>query len=372
MSRSRNERLSIVSSFVGRRAGLVPASDGLLKSEKIEPVPRLGPFPATYFMEDHRKIRLEFHSFRILNSGMNEITGLPVFVQVAEMQSFVAAGRILGISASAVGKSIARLEERLGVRLFHRSTRSMRLTQEGLIFLDRCRRILSELKSAELELLGAIELPRGRLRVSLPLASGLLLPLICDFMEQYSDVELDLNFTNRNVDLIEEGFDLAIRVGALDDSRLMARRCTAFRLILVASPEYVARRGCPNKASDLSNHDCLHFRFVRSGKVFKWPISAVPGAPDIRLPTRLTTNENMMLIQAAKRGLGIACVPDFTVREALASGTLRTFLEREVSQEIVWWAVWPASPHTSPKLSVFVDFLSQRLQNTSDHHSALV
>jgi DNA-binding transcriptional LysR family regulator len=350
----------------------VPASDGLLKSEKIEPVPRLGPFPATYFMKDHRKIRLEFHSFRILNSGMNEITGLPVFVQVAEMQSFVAAGRILGISASAVGKSIARLEERLGVRLFHRSTRSMRLTQEGLIFLDRCRRILGELKSAELELLGAIELPRGRLRVSLPLASGLLLPLICDFMEQYSDVELDLNFTNRNVDLIEEGFDLAIRVGALDDSRLMARRCTAFRLILVASPEYIARRGCPNKASDLSNHDCLHFRFVRSGKVFKWPISAVPGAPDIRLPTRLTTNENMMLIQAAKRGLGIACVPDFTVREALASGTLRTFLDREVSQEIVWWAVWPASPHTSPKLSVFVDFLSQRLQNTSDHHSALV
>jgi DNA-binding transcriptional LysR family regulator len=302
---------------------------------------------------------------------MNEITGLPVFVQVAEMQSFVAAGRILGISASAVGKSIASLEKRLGVRLFHRSTRSMRLTQEGLIFFDRCRRILNEIKSAELELLGAVELPRGRLRVSLPLASGLLLPLICDFMEQYSDVELDLNFTNRNVDLIEEGFDLAIRVGALDDSRLMARRCTAFRLILVASPEYIARRGRPSKASDLSNHDCLHFRFVRSGKVFKWPISAVPEAPDIRLPTRLTTNENMMLIQAAKRGLGIACVPDFTVREALASGTLCTFLEREVSREIVWWAVWPASPHTSPKLSVFVDFLSQRLQNTSDHHKAL-
>jgi DNA-binding transcriptional LysR family regulator len=303
---------------------------------------------------------------------MNEITGLPVFVQVAEMQSFVAAGRILGISASAVGKSIARLEERVGVRLFHRSTRSMRLTQEGLIFLDRCRRILSELKSAELELLGAIELPRGRLRVSLPLASGLLLPLICDFMEQYSDVELDLDFTNRNVDLIEEGFDLAIRVGALDDSRLMARRCAAFRLILVASPEYVARRGHPNKASDLSNHDCLHFRFVRSGKVFKWPISAVPEAPDIRLSTRLTANENMMLIQAAKRGLGIACVPDFTVREALASGALCTFLEREVSQEIVWWALWPASPRPSPKLSAFVDFLSQRLQNASDQYSALV
>jgi DNA-binding transcriptional LysR family regulator len=323
-------------------------------------------------MEAQRKIRLEFLSFRIQNSGMNEITGLPVFVQVAEMQSFVAAGRILGISASAVGKSIARLEERVGVRLFHRSTRSMRLTQEGLIFLDRCQRILSDLKSAELELSGAVELPRGRLRVSLPLASGLAFPLICDFMEQYSDVELDLDFTNRNVDLIEEGFDLAIRVGALDDSRLMARRCAAFRLILVASPGYVARRGHPNKASDLSNHDCLHFRFVRSGKVFKWPIAAVPEAPDIRPSTRLTANENMMLIQAAKRGLGIACVPDFTVREALASGALCTFLEREVSQEIVWWALWPASPRPSPKLSAFVDFLSQRLQNASDQYNALV
>src|SRR5258708_11233040 len=250
---------------------------------------------------------------------MNEIAGLPVFVQVAEMQSFVAAGRILGISASAVGKSIGRLEERLGVRLLQRSTRSIRLTEEGLIFHDRCRRILAEIKSAELELLGAVELPRGRLRVSLPLASGLLLPLMCDFMEQYADVELDLDFTNRNVDLIEEGFDLAIRLAALDDSRLMARRCTAFRLILVASPEYIAQRGRPNKASDLASHDCLHFRFVRSGEVLKWPISTVPVAPDIRLPTRLTTNENMMLIQAAKRGLGIACVPDFTHREAPAS-----------------------------------------------------
>src|SRR4029077_14110198 len=144
---------------------------------------------------ERRKERKQFCSFS---------ARARVFVQVAEMQSFVAAGRILGISASAVGKSIARLEERLGVRLFHRSTRSIRLTQEGLIFLDRCRRILAEIKSAELELLGAVELPRGRLRVSLPFASGLLLPLICDFMEQYADVELDLDFTNRNVDLIEE------------------------------------------------------------------------------------------------------------------------------------------------------------------------
>src|SRR6476620_10000431 len=165
---------------------------------------------------------------------------------------------------------------------------------------------------------------------------------------------------------------VAILRNEWSQSIVIGGRNQPVRPILVASSEYIARRGRPNKASHLSNHECLHFRFVRSGKVFKWPISAVPEAPDIRLPTRLTTNENMMLIQAAKRGLGIACVPDFTVREALASGTLCTFLEREVSQEVVWWALWPASPRPSPKLRAFVDFLSQRLQKTSDHHNALV
>jgi len=140
-------------------------------------------------------------------------------------------------------------------------------------------------------------------------------------MEQYADVELDLDFTNRNVDLIEKDLTWQFAWVPLDDSRLMARRVQP-HLNLVASPEYIAQRGRPNKASDLASHECLQFRFVRSGKVFKWPISAIPEAPDTRLPTRLTANENMMLIQAAKRGLGIACVPDFTVREALASGTL--------------------------------------------------
>jgi DNA-binding transcriptional LysR family regulator len=292
---------------------------------------------------------------------MEDISGIPVFVQVADTLSFVAAGRILGVSASAVGKSIARLEQRLGVRLFHRSTRSIRLTQEGMLFLDRCRRIIGEIKAAELELSRASETPRGKLRVSLPLASGLLLPVMCEFMSQYPDIELDLDFTNRNVDLIEEGFDAAIRVGNLEDSRLTARRCGSFNLILVASPIYIARRGMPKQVSDLSNHDCLHFRFIRSGRIAKWPLSLDPAGPDLRLPAKLVANENLMLIQAAKQGLGITCVPDFTVRSALASGTLQTVLERDVTQEIVWWALWPSSPHIQPKLAAFVDFLSQRV-----------
>lgn len=292
---------------------------------------------------------------------MDELGGLSVFVHVADAGSFVAAGRVLGLSASAIGKSIARLEERLGVRLFHRSTRSIRLTQEGALFLDRCRRIIGEIKAAELELSRASETPRGRLRVSLPLASGLLLPVMCDFMSQYPDIELDLDFTNRNVDLIEEGFDAAIRVGNLEDSRLSARNCGSFNLILVASPIYIARRGMPKQISDLSNHDCLHFRFIRSGRIAKWPLSVDPAGPDIRLPPKLVSNENLMLIQAAKQGLGITCVPDFTVRSALAAGTLQAILERDVNQKIDWWALWPSNPHLQPKLAAFVDFLSKRV-----------
>jgi DNA-binding transcriptional LysR family regulator len=292
---------------------------------------------------------------------MDEIGGISVFVQVADARSFVAAGRILGISASAVGKSIARLEERLGVRLFHRSTRSIRLTPEGALFLDRCRRIIAEIKAAELELSRASETPRGKLRVSLPLASGLLLPVMCDFMSQYPDIELDLDFTNRNVDLIEEGFDAAIRVGNLEDSRLTARSCGSFNLILVASPLYIARRGMPKQISELSDHDCLHFRFIRSGRIAKWPLSIDSASPDIRLPPKLIANENLMLIQAAKQGLGITCVPDFTVRSALAAGTLQVVLERDVNQKIDWWALWPSSPHIQPKLAAFVDFLTRKV-----------
>ena len=293
-------------------------------------------------------------------SAMSDLSGISVFVQVADLRSFVAAARVLGVSSSAVGKSVARLEERLGVRLFHRSTRSIRLTQEGTVYLDRCRRILSELKSAEAELSGVRRAPRGRMRISLPLASGLMLPMLAEFMRLYSDIELDLDFTNKNVDLIEEGFDLAIRVGDLDDSRLMARKCASFRLILVAAPDYLAQKGIPKAVADLSGHDCLHFRYVRSGKIAKWPIPEDAYSGDTRLPARLISNENLMLIQAARSGLGIACVPNFTVAQYLKSGELTRVLENEVQREIVWWAVWPASPHLPPKLSVFLDFLSSR------------
>lgn len=176
---------------------------------------------------------------------MESLNGIAFFVQAAETRSFSQAGRSLGVSSSAVGKGVSRLEERLGVRLFHRSTRSITLTAEGALFLERCRRILCEVEAAELELSETLEAPRGRLRISLPLVGMLVMPALTAFMRRYPAIELDVDFTDRLVDVVEEGFDVVMRTGDPIDSRLMSRPLGGYRLQLVASPGYLACRGTP-------------------------------------------------------------------------------------------------------------------------------
>src|SRR5260221_690766 len=221
---------------------------------------------------------------------LDSLNGFVVFVQVAETRSFVAAGRLLGISASAIGKSVARLEDRLGVRLFHRSTRSITLTAEGTLFLERSRRILAEIEAAQLELSQASTAPRGRLRVSLPLVSSLVLPVLGEFMRAYPEIELDLDFTDQLVDVIEDGFDAVVRTGAPADSRLSARRLGAFGYLLVASPGYLAQRGTPRVPEDLLQHSCLHYRYPHSGKLEPWVLRRAAGAPELQLPTSMICN----------------------------------------------------------------------------------
>lgn len=197
---------------------------------------------------------------------MDSLSGFTVFVRVAETRSIVGAARTLGVSASAVGKRVARLEEKLGVRLFHRSTRSITLTAEGSLFLERSRRILAEIEATELELSQSRETPRGRLRVSLPLVSGLVLPTLADFMQAYPDIELDLDFSDRVVDVVDEGFDVVLRTGQPVDSRLSMRELGEFQLKLVGSPAYFARHGTPRCPEDLLRHTCLHYRFPNTGR----------------------------------------------------------------------------------------------------------
>lgn len=292
---------------------------------------------------------------------MDSLNGFVVFVKVAETRSFVAVGRLMGVSASAVGKSVSRLEEKLGARLFHRSTRSVTLTAEGMLFLERSRRILAEIEAAELELSQATTAPRGRLRVSMPLVSSLVLPVLGEFMRQYPDIELDLDFTDRLVDVIEEGFDAVVRTGDQSDSRLSARRLGSFGSMLVASPDYLARRGTPKVPADLLQHTCLHYRFPNSGKLETWALRRAVGEPELQFPTSMICNNIETRVCFALQGLGIAYLPDFSIRELLADGRLRPILSNHVERAGVFYVLWPASKHPSPKVRALVDFLCAKV-----------
>ncbi|WP_437879871.1 LysR family transcriptional regulator [Pseudomonas sp. LRF_L74] len=292
---------------------------------------------------------------------MDSLNGFMVFVQVAETRSFVAAGRLLGISASAVGKSVARLEEKLRVRLFHRSTRSVTLTAEGSLFLERSRRILAEIEAAELELSQASCAPRGRLRVSLPLVSSLVLPVLGEFMAAYPAIELDLDFSDRLVDVIEEGFDAVVRTGEPQDSRLSARRLGTFELMLVASPSYLQHCGTPQTPADLLDHTCLRYRYPNSGKLETWPLNLPVGEPDLQLPTSMICNNIETRLCFALQGRGIACLPEFSVNGALAAGHLIRVLPEQARRTNVFNILWPSSKHASPKVRALVDFLGSRV-----------
>ena len=292
---------------------------------------------------------------------MDKLSGLEVFVQTAVTESFVGAGRVLGLTPSAVSKSISRLEERVGVRLFQRSTRSVRLTSEGQVFLERCRRIMGEIDLAENELSAMSGKPRGRLKVGLPLLGGLPLPVIAAYMQAYPDIELDLDITDRVSDVIDEGLDVVIRGGELNDSRLMSKRLGAFRLHLVAAPGYLAGRGEPARPADLAQHACLHYRYPTSGKLEPWPVRhARTTAGELALPMTMVVSSLEALLYLAQAGRGITCLPDFSIKEALAAGTLKTVLDKYMTRSTSFWILWPSSKQMTPKVRAFVDFVAER------------
>ena len=258
---------------------------------------------------------------------MDSLSGIAFFVQAAQDRSFSQAGRVLGVSSSAVGKSVARLEERLGVRLLHRSTRSITLTAEGTLFLERCRRILCEVEAAQLELSETRQAPQGKLRVSMPLVSSLVMPALTAFMHRYPAIELDVDFSDRLVDVIEDGFDAVIRTGEPTDSRLMSRALGTYKLLLVASPGYLAARGTPLVPADLTGHAGLQHKFPSSGKLESWPLRKQTGEAEPVLLATMVCSTTEALLHVARDGLGIACLPDFMVRDAIAAGELVTVLD---------------------------------------------
>lgn len=287
---------------------------------------------------------------------LDNLGALDVFVRAADTRSFTRAGKRLGISSSAVGKAIARLEEQLDVRLFHRTTRSVALTTEGTMLLARCRKIFGEVEAAELELAKLRGAPRGRLRVSFPLVSRAYVGVISDFLRAYPGIELDLDFSDRTVDVVEEGFDAVVRGGGKLDSRLASRVIGKTHLRLAASPDYLALRGVPRTVPELREHSCLRYRYHDTGKLDPWDLGEGIVAPETHV-----ANTADSLLGLAEQGLGIVYLPDYMLTQPIGRGALVPILEDVPRRTTTLRILWPSSRHMSPALRAFIDFMAVRL-----------
>lgn len=308
---------------------------------------------------------LAFRSMRTILSvqgvewHMENLGGLKIFVRVADTLSFVEAGRQLGLSASAIGKAVARLEQRIGARLLHRTTHSVSLTMEGTLFLDRARRILSEMELAAQELSEAGHKVRGPMKVSLPTWAMSFMPIFRRFMQVYSEVRLELELTDRLVDIVGEGYDLAIRTGEVRDSSLMTRIVGRFRHTIIAAPSYLAAHSIPASPEDLLNHRCLHRRHPGSGLIDAWPLARDGVNLNLDLPVALIANSVEARIELAEQGAGIACVPSIAVSRLIEDGRLLSILEGNVRDAGVLRLLWPAGAAPSRNVGVLVDFVAQ-------------
>ena len=284
---------------------------------------------------------------------------LEVFVRVVQAGSFSAAARGLDLTPSAVSKQIARLEDRLGARLLNRTTRRLNATEVGSAFYERCARILADMAEAEQAVIDLHGAPRGLLRISLPLSFGRLhiVPLIPDFLAKYPEVRIDLSFNDRMVDLIEEGMDLAVRVGELSDSSLIARRLAPNRRVVCAVPAYIERAGRPERPADLKDHNCLvyTYRALRHDWRFRGPDGQ---EETVRVSGNLESNEAEALRASVLGGVGLGLLPLWLIGQDLASGRLLEVLLDYHAPDSAIYAVYPPGRHLSPKVRVFVDLLA--------------
>jgi DNA-binding transcriptional LysR family regulator len=307
-------------------------------------------------------LSLPTKSGRAAEPRMDSLVALAVFVRAAEARNFTEAGRRLSVSSSAVGKTISRLEDRLGVPLFHRSTRAITLTPEGELFLESCRRIFSELNKIEMEFSQSKAKPKGRFKVSLPDVGTLMLPTLHGFMREYPEVQLDLEFTDNLVDVIDGGYNAVIRSGEEQtDSRLISRRLGSYRLQIVGSPSYFEKHGIPTTPDDLSSRPCLHHRYPTSGKLQRWPFAKSGPYAEMGVPVAAAITTIEPLVSLAELGIGLACVPNFAVRGRIASGSLVKVLDEYLEHSGIFRVMWPASQHGSPKLRAFVDHMAEHL-----------
>jgi DNA-binding transcriptional LysR family regulator len=285
---------------------------------------------------------------------------LEVFRVVVDAGSFSAAGRCLGLAPSSVGRIIDRIEGRLGVRLLLRTTRSLTLTAEGAAYLSAARRILADLRETE-QAISDQSLPQGRLRVSTSILYGrmFLVPLLGDFVRRYPGILLDINLTDAVVDIAAGQADVSVRLGPLPDAPLIARKLGETRKVIVASPDYLARRGTPKVPEDLHEHDCLGFNFKRASPT--WPFRKGGREYSLTIRGSVEANNGETLGQLAVEGVGITRVGAETVREAIRTGDLVPLLEEFNPGDVEEInAVFIGGAHVPARVRCFVDYLVER------------
>lgn len=285
---------------------------------------------------------------------------LELFCTAAELGGFTAAATAAGVTPAAVSRTVARLEERLGVRLFVRTTRQIRLTDAGQAYYEQCRQVLNQLVEAEREVSGRQAAPSGLLRISVPTTYGhhRLLPRLPAFRERYPDIRVDVHVSNRNIDFAAEGYDLAVRVRAPADSTLIARHLEDAELVLVAAPDYLRRRGEPQSPDDLARHDCIQFELPSSGRTIPWLFR--DGDQDFERQTTggsSCSDDVLAGVTLARHGAGIFQAYRFTVEEELRQGRLVELLKPFGGRSRPFNLLYPHQRHVPLRVRCFVDFL---------------
>lgn len=289
---------------------------------------------------------------------MTPITDLEIFARVASAGNMSAAGRDMGLSPAVVSKRLSHMEERLGARLFQRTTRQLKLTEMGEGFYKRIVQILKDIDEAEAYVSQLSEKVSGILRITAPIGFSRkhIGPFLPEFMRQYPDLSVEINLRDDIVDIVGESIDLAIRIAELDDSSLVARKLAPCRRVICASPDYLRNRGTPKTLADLAHHDCLSLGFQNF-----WRLTGPEGPATIKITPKLRSNSGEVLHEAQLDGMGVALRSTWAVSDDLKSGRLSVILpEYREMQGVAVYAVYPCRQYVPPKLKLFVDFLARQ------------
>lgn len=288
---------------------------------------------------------------------MQRWEGVNEFVAVAETESFTRSAKRLDVSTAHVSRQISALEDRLSTRLFYRTTRRVSTTEAGQIYYQHCRQILDALEQAERSMTNMQLVPQGRLRLTAPVTYGekSIAPLVNDFVLRYPELDVEMKLTNQQLDLVAEGYDLAVRLGKLDDSSLMARRLASRTLYVCASPAYLAVHGTPHSLSELEHHNCLQ------GNLGYWRFQDAGHPRNVRIRGNVRCDSGRALLDAALKGVGIVQLPDYYVGPALDAGTLIPLLTHYQEDDDGIWAVYPHNRHLSPKVRMLLDYFVDSL-----------